>query len=191
MPVRVRDSSSPLAASDLTTSRITDRLAPNSVPSSASIGNGSPGLMSPRTMRAPNSSATWANRLRFRLPPRSLRGCIVVMALSNIGGFGIDKLYPHLSYNKKIANARKQGRQAVGELGMSAEGGAPVLSMRGIGKRYPGVVALDDVELSLQPGEVHGLVGENGAGKSTLIKILSGAIHADIGEITIGGKPVD
>jgi len=74
---------------------------------------------------------------------------------------------------------------------MSAEGGVLVLSMRGITKRYPGVVALDDVALSLRPGEVHGLVGENGAGKSTLIKILAGAIHADTGEITIGGKPVD
>ncbi len=67
----------------------------------------------------------------------------------------------------------------------------PVLSMRGIGKRYPGVVALRDVDLTIRPGEVHALVGENGAGKSTLIKILSGAIHADAGEIEIGGKRVE
>jgi ribose transport system ATP-binding protein len=66
-----------------------------------------------------------------------------------------------------------------------------VLSMRGIGKRYPGVVALEDVALSLQPGEIHGLVGENGAGKSTLIKILAGAIHADSGEIVIAGMAVE
>jgi ribose transport system ATP-binding protein len=67
----------------------------------------------------------------------------------------------------------------------------PVLSMRGIGKRYPGVVALRDVDLTVYPGEVHALVGENGAGKSTLIKILAGAIHADTGEIEVGGAQVE
>ncbi|MGF1625323.1 MAG: sugar ABC transporter ATP-binding protein [Alphaproteobacteria bacterium] len=66
----------------------------------------------------------------------------------------------------------------------------PILAMRAIGKRYPGVVALSDVDLVVQRGEVHGLVGENGAGKSTLIRILSGAIHADSGEIAIDGVPV-
>jgi ribose transport system ATP-binding protein len=70
-------------------------------------------------------------------------------------------------------------------------GEAPVLSMRGIGKRYPGVVALRDVSLSVRRGEVHALVGENGAGKSTLIKILSGATHADAGGIEIEGRRVD
>jgi len=67
----------------------------------------------------------------------------------------------------------------------------PVLEMRGISKRYPGVVVLEDVGLTLYPGEVHGLVGENGDGKSTLIKILAGAIHADGGEIIIGGRRVE
>jgi ribose transport system ATP-binding protein len=68
---------------------------------------------------------------------------------------------------------------------------APVLEMRGISKRFPGVVALDDVDLSLQAGEVHVLLGENGAGKSTLIKILSGAYHRDAGEILLHGRAVD
>ena len=59
--------------------------------------------------------------------------------------------------------------------------GAPILEMRGIGKRFPGVLALRDVDISVRQGEVHGLVGENGAGKSTLMKILSGAYQADSG----------
>jgi ribose transport system ATP-binding protein len=67
----------------------------------------------------------------------------------------------------------------------------PVLAMTGIGKRYPGVVALRDVDLVLRGGEIHGLVGENGAGKSTLIKILAGAIAADSGEVRIGGVAVE
>jgi ribose transport system ATP-binding protein len=64
----------------------------------------------------------------------------------------------------------------------------PVLEMRGIGKSFPGVVALDGVDLTLQAGEVHVLLGENGAGKSTLIKILSGAYRRDRGQILLNGR---
>ena len=60
-----------------------------------------------------------------------------------------------------------------------------LLEMRGITKRYPGVVALEDVSLNLRAGEVHCLVGENGAGKSTLMKILSGAEPLDAGDIFV------
>ena len=60
-----------------------------------------------------------------------------------------------------------------------------LLEMRNISKEFPGVKALDGVDLSLKSGEVHVLIGENGAGKSTLIKILSGAYTADCGEIYI------
>ena len=60
---------------------------------------------------------------------------------------------------------------------------APLAELRGIGKRFGGVVALDQIDLSIHPGEVIGLVGDNGAGKSTLIKILSGAYLPDQGEI--------
>jgi ribose transport system ATP-binding protein len=64
------------------------------------------------------------------------------------------------------------------------------LQMRGIVKRFPGVLALDHVDLSVRQGEVHALLGENGAGKSTLVKILSGAYGKDEGEIRIDGGPV-
>nr|WP_290228007.1 sugar ABC transporter ATP-binding protein [Trichocoleus desertorum] len=67
----------------------------------------------------------------------------------------------------------------------------PVLEMRGITKRFHGVPALQGVNLTIYPGEVHALMGENGAGKSTLMKILAGAYVADEGEILINGRPVN
>jgi ribose transport system ATP-binding protein len=67
----------------------------------------------------------------------------------------------------------------------------PVLALRGIRKTYPGVIALDGVDLELWAGEVHVLLGENGAGKSTLMKVISGAVARDSGEILFDGVPVD
>ena len=66
----------------------------------------------------------------------------------------------------------------------------PILEMKGITKRFPGVLALDHVDLTVYPGQVLALVGENGAGKSTLMKVLSGVHQMDEGEILMEGKPV-
>jgi ribose transport system ATP-binding protein len=65
-----------------------------------------------------------------------------------------------------------------------------LLEMKGIGKRFSNVIALDEVAFSVRPGEIHALIGENGAGKSTLIKILSGAYQADSGTFEFDGKQV-
>lgn len=65
-----------------------------------------------------------------------------------------------------------------------------LLTMRHIEKRFPGVLALNNVDFTLRKGEIHALMGENGAGKSTLIKILTGVYQMDGGEVTIEGNPV-
>jgi simple sugar transport system ATP-binding protein len=71
-----------------------------------------------------------------------------------------------------------------------AESNDYILTMKGIHKAFPGVQALEDVDFTLQRGEIHALVGENGAGKSTLIKVLTGVERPDVGAITFEGKEV-
>jgi rhamnose transport system ATP-binding protein len=73
---------------------------------------------------------------------------------------------------------------------MQAEPTAPVLSLRGIVKTFPGVKALDGVRLDLFPGQVTALIGENGAGKSTIVKVLTGIYQPDEGQIMLDGRPV-
>lgn len=67
---------------------------------------------------------------------------------------------------------------------------APLLQMRGIRKIYPGVRALDGVDLTVRRGEIHALLGENGAGKSTLIKVMTGATPRDDGEVLLDGRAI-
>ena len=69
--------------------------------------------------------------------------------------------------------------------------GDVILTMKGIDKSFPGVHALDHVDLELRKGEVHALMGENGAGKSTLMKVLTGIYHKDSGTITYEGREVE
>lgn len=69
--------------------------------------------------------------------------------------------------------------------------GPPRVELRNIRKSFPGIVALDDVYLSFLKGRVHALLGENGAGKSTLIKIMTGALEHDSGQILLDGKDVE
>jgi ribose transport system ATP-binding protein len=68
---------------------------------------------------------------------------------------------------------------------------APVLEARGIRKSFGGVEVLHGVDFTLQPGQIHGIVGQNGAGKSTLMKILNGVYARDSGQIAIDGQTVD
>lgn len=72
----------------------------------------------------------------------------------------------------------------------TSEARRPLLELRGIRKAFPGVLALDDVDLTVFPGAVHSLVGENGAGKSTLINVMVGLFQPDAGEIRIDGVAV-
>jgi len=67
---------------------------------------------------------------------------------------------------------------------------APAIELRGVSKHFGSVIALQDIDISVNPGEVHCLLGDNGAGKSTLIKILSGVHRPSAGEILIKGAPV-
>jgi ribose transport system ATP-binding protein len=66
----------------------------------------------------------------------------------------------------------------------------PLVEVRGVVKRFPGVLALKGVSFAIAPGEIHALLGENGAGKSTIIKVLSGAYTPDEGEVLLRGAPV-
>ena len=73
---------------------------------------------------------------------------------------------------------------------MASTPGAPLLQMRGITTRFPGVVANDNVDFDVRAGEVHALLGENGAGKSTLMRVLFGLQRAEAGDVFLAGQPL-
>jgi ABC-type sugar transport system ATPase subunit len=101
-----------------------------------------------------------------------------------------------------VPKPSEQGEQGTASLGQPSPGASgaggeapaggaqPLLTLRGVTKRYPGVVASSSIDLDIHAGRVHALVGENGAGKSTLIKILAGVVKPDEGEIRMDGEPV-
>ncbi len=84
------------------------------------------------------------------------------------------------------AEARTAGASHAGD-----ENREPILTGRGLVKRYGRVVAIDDTDFDLYPGEILAVIGDNGAGKSTLIKALTGAVRADAGTITLDGKKIN
>jgi len=96
------------------------------------------------------------------------------------------------SVSPEVSRVDPVGQDAVSTAGPAAEAppGIPMLEMRGITKRFPGVIANDHVDFNVRGGEVHTLFGENGAGKSTLMRVLYGLYHADEGEILLKGEPV-
>lgn len=79
----------------------------------------------------------------------------------------------------------RRAETSVGDAG----GSAPRITLDGVGKSYAGTSVLRGISLTVEPGEIHGLLGENGAGKSTLLKVLGGAIAADAGEVRFDDVP--
>ena len=71
-----------------------------------------------------------------------------------------------------------------------SDSAVPLFRMEGVSKRYGGVRALENAELTVYPGRIHAILGENGAGKSTLIKIMAGVVAPDEGRMTLEGKEV-
>ncbi|CAH2776048.1 MAG: ABC transporter, ATP-binding protein (cluster 2, ribose/xylose/arabinose/galactose) / ABC transporter, ATP-binding protein (cluster 2, ribose/xylose/arabinose/galactose) [uncultured Paraburkholderia sp.] len=82
------------------------------------------------------------------------------------------------------------GMQPAAGLARERPAAREILQLKGVGKRFPGVVALDGIDLDLRSGEVHAVCGENGAGKSTLMKIISGQYRVDDGVMSYDGPPV-
>src|SRR5690242_18247704 len=105
--------------------------------------------------------------------------------------------------SRAISRTRNSSQSSVADpvntRGAVEPGGGPapqpssraLLTLDGVWKRFPGVVALKGVSLDVRAGEVHALLGENGAGKSTLMAVASGTIAPDAGTVEIGGEAID
>ena len=155
------------------------------------------GLIGSRDQAAPSSSAA-SRELRHPagadrphgLPDRRRRAAR--QAAGGDRGPGRGRAADRTGRAQSAAPAAADGRARKGRMSMTDEPpAAPLrLELRGITKRFPGVVANSDVGFAVAPGEIHALLGENGAGKSTLVKIIYGVLHADEGEMLWDGKPV-
>ena len=132
------------------------------------------------------------------LPPGPWRRpsqLLYTIAPKNISIFGQNDVF--LKFLKILPHHVKKGRFATGGNPLKCVSKSCVrrekcveyvLEMKDISKTFPGVVALDHVQLRVKPGEVHALMGENGAGKSTLMSILFGLYEATSGEIYVKGE---
>src|SRR5688572_21011000 len=106
---------------------------------------------------------------------------------------------PYSRGNRPHRSSRHAGTEHAGATGVSTFSSfgdsspavsSHVLQARGIGKRFAGTNALEDVDLCLRAGEVHALMGQNGAGKSTLIKVLTGVLPPDAGSMELDGHDI-
>ncbi|MGW2268576.1 ABC transporter ATP-binding protein [Streptomyces koyangensis] len=108
------------------------------------------------------------------------------------GPSAVPSHHPPVSQERVIkAASAPQGEPPTGESGSGSAGADIAVELRGITKRFPGVVANHDIDITVRRGTVHALVGENGAGKSTLMKILYGMQRPDEGTITLDGTRAD
>ena len=121
----------------------------------------------------------------------TLVGALIVGVFSNgLALAGADALWQEFTVGVLIIVAVVDRPVAPEALLVSGEVPQPILTARGLVKRYGRVTALDHADFDLMPGEILGVIGDNGAGKSTLIKALAGAVTPDHGEIRLDGRPV-
>lgn len=123
------------------------------------------------------------------------RGVVILVAVvldvfSHRGSEASPRLGPRFGAQASTAGREPTVRGDAPEALVVEPGTPPALEVIGVGKSFLEIRAVDNVDFAVRPGEVHAIVGENGAGKSTLIKMLSGVLKPDTGEIRIDGSPV-